>query len=51
MFGCTLDLDLVETMKLKAMLGQSRWLDDVRLTLEKSSTLTLQVRNNMVNPP
>lgn len=41
-FGCTLDLDLTETPKLKQLLAQSRWLDDVRLTLEKSAnSLTL----------
>ena len=42
-FGCTLDLDIVETAKLKAVLAQSRWLDDVKQTLQKASTLTLQV--------
>ena len=41
-FGCTLDLDLVETPKLKQVLAQSQWLDEVREMLERSAnSLTL----------
>ncbi|XP_067927988.1 lysine-specific demethylase 5A-like [Watersipora subatra] len=41
-FGCTLDLDLVVTPKLKQLLAQAHWLDEVRRMLETSgNSLTL----------
>lgn len=40
-FGCTLDLDLVETCKLKQVLAQAHWLEEVRQMERAGTTLTL----------
>ncbi|KAK2189153.1 hypothetical protein NP493_114g03035 [Ridgeia piscesae] len=47
-FGVTLDVDLPEIPKLKQVLQQARWLDDVRGSLSVPSQVTLDVMRKLM---
>ncbi|XP_041348681.1 lysine-specific demethylase 5A-like isoform X2 [Gigantopelta aegis] len=46
--GITLDVDLPEIPKLKQVLQQARWLDEVRLTLKDPHTVTLDTMRKLM---
>ncbi|XP_064606539.1 lysine-specific demethylase 5A-like isoform X1 [Liolophura sinensis] len=48
-FGVTLDVDLPEIPKLKQVLLQARWLDDVRLALSDPQNVTLDVMRKLLD--
>ena len=48
-FGITLDVDLPELPRLKQVLQQARWLDEVRATLANPVTVTLDVMRKLID--
>jgi histone demethylase JARID1 len=48
-FGVTLDVDLPEIPKLKQVLQQARWLDEVRNTLGEPGSVTLDVMRKLLD--
>lgn len=48
-FGITLDVDLPEIPRLKQVLQQARWLDEVRATLAEPSKVTLDVMRKLID--
>ncbi|XP_013414674.1 lysine-specific demethylase 5A-like isoform X2 [Lingula anatina] len=47
-FGVTLDVDLPEIPKLKQVLEQARWLDEVRNTLAEPGNVTLESMRKLI---
>ncbi|CAE1156303.1 KDM5 [Acanthosepion pharaonis] len=47
-YGITLDVDLPEIPKLKQVLHQARWLDEVKYTTQDSHNLTLEVMRKLI---
>ncbi|KAK6176380.1 hypothetical protein SNE40_014678 [Patella caerulea] len=46
--GLTLDVDLQEIPKLRQVLLQAKWLDDVRVTLQDPQSVTLDIMRKMI---